>query len=245
MREHRKQQVSAPEPYNKRTWVSPLLEGTKKLEMLKCLWKKSPEEGSGDLMKAKEICHSLYLNRKIHLCGEFMYCDFEGKENKPAQVVRNTEKKIEGLHRQFEKLQAKTKKHIIICNKDSKYSKNSTPNPHKEDVYFQKIIKTKDEELVKILIQSLSSLGTFTFSSYITFYDLFVWQQADKTSQIEFVLKVLMGEAPEVTYKRLSEAIDFMCSKIRLAQSSDSLDGFNEVMKKLIFGKEYEKCGSV
>ena len=53
-----------------------------------------------------------------------------------------------------------------------------------------------------------------------------------------------MSSFPEVTFKKLADSIDFMCSKIHLTQNTDSLEGFNEVMKKLIFGTEYENCES-
>ena len=79
-------------------------------------------------------------------------------------------------------------------------------------------------------------MNSFVFSSYLSFYELFVWQQADKNTQIEFVLKVLMGNQTEISFKKLGQSIDFMCSKIHLAKNSDSLEGFNEVMKKLIYG---------
>ena len=77
-----------------------------------------------------------------------------------------------------------------------------------------------------------------------TFYELFVWQQADKNIQLEFVLKVLMGNYKEITLKNLSEIIDSLCSKIRLIKNTDSLQGFNEVMKKLLFDQNYEHCHS-
>jgi hypothetical protein len=36
--------------------------------------------------------------------------------------------------------------------------------------------------------------GNFTMASYLRFYEIFVWQSADKNEQIDFVLKILMGE---------------------------------------------------
>lgn len=58
--------------------------------------------------------------------------------------------------------------------------------------------------------------GNFTFSSFILFYELFVWQQAAKQNQIDFVLKILMGTASEINFEKLSSMIDLMCSKINL-----------------------------
>jgi hypothetical protein len=78
--------------------------------------------------------------------------------------------------------------------------------------------------------------NNFTFSSYIQFYELFVWQQASKSLQVDFVAKVLMRNGNTISYRKLSEVIDYMCSKINLLDQSESMNGFNEVMKKLIFG---------
>lgn len=51
---------------------------------------------------------------------------------------------------------------------------------------------------------------------------------------------MLMGSATEISFDNLSSMIDLMCSKINLVEHKDSLSGFNEVMKKLIFGAHYE-----
>jgi hypothetical protein len=39
------------------------------------------------------------------------------------------------------------------------------------------------------------SNGNFTLTSYMKFYDIFVWQSADKKEQVEFVAKLLMKES--------------------------------------------------
>lgn len=39
-------------------------------------------------------------------------------------------------------------------------------------------------ELVKMLIETLMDNGHFTLTSYIKFYNIFVWQNADKKEQI-------------------------------------------------------------
>lgn len=83
----------------------------------------------------------------------------------------------------------------------------------------------------------LSNGGNFTFSSYIDFYNIFVWQQASKNEQIDFVCKLLMGEQNIQTFSELSSRIDYFCGKIKLMNNHESLAGFNEVMKKLIFGQ--------
>lgn len=41
MKEYRKNQVSTPNSYIKRTWISPLLQGENKQNLLYCLWKKN------------------------------------------------------------------------------------------------------------------------------------------------------------------------------------------------------------
>lgn len=45
-----------------------------------------------------------------------------------------------------------------------------------------------------------------------------------------------------ISYHALSSKIDVLCSKIYLAEQKDILTGFNEVMKKLMFGVRYERC---
>ena len=94
------------------------------------------------------------MNKKVHLCGDFMYCDFGSKENNKKGAIghRQVEKRMETLYRQFSKLHDSTKKAIVVCNKGSTYSKKAFVNPLKYDEYFQKIIKSKDEELVILLI---------------------------------------------------------------------------------------------
>ena len=48
-----------------------------------------------------------------------------------------------------------------------------------------------------MLIEALKVNGNFTITSYIKFYDIFVWQTADKKEQMEFVAKLLMKELKE------------------------------------------------
>ena len=48
-----------------------------------------------------------------------------------------------------------------------------------------------------------------------------------------------MGEQAITSFSELSQKIDYFCGKINL-MNHESLEGFNEVMKKLIFGQEYE-----
>lgn len=133
---------------------------------------------------------------------------------------------------------------MVICNKDSDLNKRTFVNPLQQDKYFRKIIRQKDTELVKLLIETLSFSSNFTFSSFILFYEIFIWQQATKQTQIEFVMKLLIGINNQTTYKKLSDCIDLLCSKINLTENKESLCGFNEVMKKLIFGAEYPKSQS-
>ena len=77
-----------------------------------------------------------------------MYCDYMGKENRTSPQLRTPDKKLESLHRQFERLHAKGKKTMVICNKGSEYCKKILANPLQDDQYFRTIIKSKDDELV-------------------------------------------------------------------------------------------------
>ena len=73
---------------------------------------------------------------------------------------------------------------MIICSNNSLLNNKIFHNPLKKDPYFSKIIRKNDVDLTKILIKLLSHNGNFTFSSYLEFYNLFVWQQATKEEQI-------------------------------------------------------------
>ena len=107
------------------------------------------------------------------------------------------------------------------------------------DKYYQEIIRKGDQELTMLLIESLKINDKFTINSYVTFYDIFVWQIAEKKEQIEFVAKILMQEFKEKLIIEISKVIDMICSKINIDNFNKSLDNFNEVMKKLIFGDDY------
>ena len=101
-------------------------------------------------------------------------------------------------------------------------------------------MRKNDSELVRMLIETLMSNGSFTLTSFMRFYNIFVWQNADKKEQIEFVTKLLMKESMEKPITEVSKVIDSICRKIHLENFNKSLDNFNEVMKKLIYGDDYE-----
>ena len=73
-------------------------------------------------------------------------------------------------------------------------------------------------------------------SSYVNFYDIFVWQMASKKVHMEFVTKILMQNCKERLVTEISKVIDMICGKINLNNFKSSLDNFSEVIKKLIFG---------
>jgi hypothetical protein len=52
-----------------------------------------------------------------------------------------------------------------------------------------------------MLLDALSVSSNFTFTSYIQFYELFIWQQASKQTQIEFVVKLLMHTKKSIELK--------------------------------------------
>lgn len=49
-----------------------------------------------------------------------------------------------------------------------------------------------------------------------------------------------MKESMEKPITEVSKVIDSICRKIHLENFNKSLDNFNEVMKKLIYGDDYE-----
>jgi len=70
--------------------------------------------------------------------------------------------------------------------------------------------------LVRMLIDTLMASGSFTLTSYMRFYNIFVWQCADKREQIDFVARLLMRDAPERPLAEISKVIDTVCRKIHL-----------------------------
>ena len=84
------------------------------------------------------------------------------------------------------------------------------------DEFFQNIMRKDDGELVRILIETLMEGGSFTLTSYMRFYNIFVWQSADRREQIEFVVKLLMREASERPICEIGSTIDLICRKIHL-----------------------------
>lgn len=174
--------------------------------------------------------------------GELMYSEFDDKQNvRVFGQAKAKEKKMDLMHKQYSKLMNNLKKNIVVCNKDSQLNRRQEQNPLQQDKYYQKIMRHHDPELAQYLISCLSVSGNFTFSSFITFYELFIWQQASKQTQIQFVLKLLMGTQSQVPCQKIANKIDFLCSRIRLDGATDCIDGFNEVMKKLIFGNRFFK----
>ena len=77
-------------------------------------------------------------------------------------------------------------------------------------------------------------------TSFINFYDIFVWQIASKKIQMEFVAKLLMQDCKERLIMEISRVIDLICSKINIDHFNKALSNFNEVIKKLMFGDDYE-----
>lgn len=88
------------------------------------------------------------------------------------------------MHKEYSKLMSSLKKTIVVCNKDSQLNKRQEQNPLQEDKYYKKIMRHNDPELTSCMMSCLSVSGNFTFSSFIAFYELFIWQQASKQTQI-------------------------------------------------------------
>jgi hypothetical protein len=79
---------------------------------------------------------------------------------------------------------------------------------------------------MQILIEALSINNNFTLTSYTKFYDIFVWQNAERDEQIRFVTNVLMGENTELSIIKISKIIDLICQKINIETINNSLDNF-------------------
>lgn len=47
-----------------------------------------------DKLKLQKVCNVLNMNKKMHLFGELMYCDFDGKENAPISALKTKESQI-------------------------------------------------------------------------------------------------------------------------------------------------------
>lgn len=93
--------------------------------------------------------------------------------------------------------------------------------------YYQQIIRKQDEELVMLLIESLKINDRFTINSYMNFYDIFVWQIAQKKQQMEFVVRILMQDFKQKLIIEISKTIDLICSKINIDNLNKSLENFS------------------
>ena len=93
------------------------------------------------------------------------------------------------------------KKVIVICGKDSELNKIKNNNPLLHDKYYHRIMRKNDQLLSNMLLDALSVSSNFTFTSYIQFYELFIWQQASEQTQIEFVVKLLMHTKKSIELK--------------------------------------------
>ena len=66
----------------------------------------------------------------MHLFGEFLYCEFEGKENEgKLGKVRGKVKVMDVMHKEYGKLMNSTKKSIVVCSKDSILNRKAFLNP--------------------------------------------------------------------------------------------------------------------
>lgn len=52
-----------------------------------------------------------------------------------------------------------------------------------KDEFYQNIMRKNDNQLMKMLVTSLESNYKFTLTSYMKFYNIFVWQNATKEEQ--------------------------------------------------------------
>lgn len=72
--------VSQPESFIKRTWISPLEANQKKQEISYCVWKKPNshqyQEEHPDIEQTRKVLNILNMNKKMHLFGEYMFCEF-------------------------------------------------------------------------------------------------------------------------------------------------------------------------
>lgn len=65
----------------------------------------------------------------MHLFGEYLYCEFDGKENTKVTKPKSSKKQMDILYSEFNKMMGGVKKGIVICNKDSVWKEKLFVNP--------------------------------------------------------------------------------------------------------------------
>lgn len=228
--------VSQPPPLRTRKWVSPLQQLSQNQQFDPFRDEIPPPAVLRTVEEAdlQQVVRVLDINKQLRYCGEYLQVDLPDQPL-PLFSTSPHQSRIDYLSRRFQHLQKLPKPRLVI--RPQGLVLNSVLVL---DEYYLKIMRKEDEELMRMLEGALSIEGRFTLTSYISFYNIFVWQNANLDEQITFVTRLLMGESRERPIVGIARVIDRVCSKIHIENFSKSLDNFNEVMKKLLFGDDYE-----
>jgi hypothetical protein len=228
--------VSQPPPLRTRKWVSPLQQVAQNEQFDPFRDDLPPPVPPRTVEEAdlQQVVRVLDINKQLRYCGEYLQVDLPDQPL-PLFSPSPHQSRIDYLSRRFQQLHKLPKPRLVI--RPQGLVLNSVLVL---DEYYLKIMRKEDEELMRMLEGALSIEGRFTLTSYISFYNIFVWQNASLDEQITFVTRLLMGESRERPIVGIAKVIDRVCSKIHIENFSKSLDNFNEVMKKLLFGDDYE-----
>ncbi len=143
--------------------------------------------------QVQRVVNVLDLNKRLKYFGEYLQVAYEA--NSKVRLTKQTERdsKIQYLSKKFYELEKQVKPKLCIMN-FSVQQKVTFINFLEPDPCYQDIIRKNDPDLARLLIEALEINGRFTITSYVKFYDIFVWQTAEKKEQMEFVAKLLMKE---------------------------------------------------
>jgi 5-carboxymethyl-2-hydroxymuconate isomerase len=197
------------------------------------------EPKANEQEEVKQVLKVLDFNKQLKYFGEYLQVEFDGTQKVQVGRMTEIEARMAYLIKKYQQLEKGSKPKLCIFNY-LLHQKVAFVNFLENDDFFQNIMRKDDPELIRMLIETLMDNGSFTLTSFMKFYNIFVWQNADKREQVEFVVKLLMKDSSERPIAEVSKAIDAICRKIRLENFNKSLENFNEVMKKLIFGDDYE-----
>lgn len=187
--------VSDPVPCAKKKWVSPLQQRNSGENM------PVAREGgggcgealaAGDSESVQQVVRVLDLNKRLRYFGEYLQVELEpsGERVQVAHIAEQ-ESRMAYLSRKFQQLERSLKPKLCIFNYPL-HERLTFVNYLENDEFFQNIMRRDDAELVRMLIETLMANGSFTLTSYMRFYNIFVWQSADKREQVDFVARLLM-----------------------------------------------------
>lgn len=218
--------VSDPVPFQKKKWVSPLQQRNENDTLQPPVVKPVAVTVGANREEVQRVVRVLDLNKRLKYFGEYLQVEYSPSEKVQIAHINEQESRMAYLMRRFQQLERGIRPRLCIFNYPLQEQVGFV-NYLEQDEFFQNIMRKDDHELVRLLVETLMTNGSFTLTSYMRFYNIFVWQSADKKEQIDFVARLLMKDAPEKPLADISKIIDTICAKIHLENFNKSLENFN------------------